>query len=73
MRYDTVVIYLFYGNSSVSTSQQNGTGVWDSHYEVIQHFPAGRQRLPLTIPRPDGINGTPQTDLTGGDFWARWR
>jgi hypothetical protein len=32
------VIYLFYGNSSVSASQENATGVWDSNYKGVWHM-----------------------------------
>ncbi len=34
-------IYMFYGNSSVSSSQQNPSGVWDSHYKGVWHVPNG--------------------------------
>ncbi len=57
------VIYLFYGNSSVSTSQENRTGVWDSHYEVIQHFPSATT-LTANDSTSNGINGTPQNSPT---------
>ena len=32
------VIYLFYGNSGVSTPQQNPSGVWDSSYLSVLHL-----------------------------------
>jgi hypothetical protein len=32
------VLYVFYGNSSVTTSQQNPTGVWDSNYAAVYHL-----------------------------------
>jgi hypothetical protein len=35
------VIYLFYGNSSVTTDQSNKTGVWDSNYKGIWHLSNG--------------------------------
>ena len=35
------VIYLFYGNSSITTDQSNGTGVWDTHYQGVWHLPNG--------------------------------
>ena len=31
------VIYMFYGNSSISTDQSNKTAVWDSNYLGIWH------------------------------------
>jgi hypothetical protein len=35
------VIYLFYGNSSVSTDQSNASGTWDSNYVGVWHLPNG--------------------------------
>ncbi|MGA2649953.1 MAG: DUF2341 domain-containing protein [Terracidiphilus sp.] len=35
------VIYLFYGNPSVTTSQQNPSGVWDSNFVGVWHLPNG--------------------------------
>lgn len=35
------VIYLFYGNSSVTTPQQNPTGTWDSTFQAVWHLPNG--------------------------------
>ena len=32
------VIYMFYGNSGITTSQQNAAGVWDSNYEAVYHL-----------------------------------
>jgi RHS repeat-associated protein len=32
------VIYMFYGNPAVSTSQQNPTGVWDSGFAGVYHL-----------------------------------
>jgi len=32
------VIYMFYGNPSVTTRQANPTGVWDSNYADVWHF-----------------------------------
>jgi hypothetical protein len=54
---DDTVIYLFYGNASITTSQANPTGVWDSNYQVVQHLPNG-----ITLSANDststGNNGT---------------
>lgn len=36
-----IVIYLFYGNSSVTTDQSNKTGVWSSNFAGVWHFPNG--------------------------------
>jgi hypothetical protein len=35
------VIYMFYGNSAITTSQENKTGVWDSNYQAVWHLPNG--------------------------------
>jgi RHS repeat-associated protein len=32
------VLYVFYGNSSITTSQQNPTGVWDSNHTAVYHL-----------------------------------
>jgi len=32
------VLYVFYGNSNVATTQQNSTGVWDSNYQAVYHL-----------------------------------
>jgi RHS repeat-associated protein len=32
------VIYLFYGNPDITTSQANPTGVWDSSYQAVYHL-----------------------------------
>jgi RHS repeat-associated protein len=32
------VIYMFYGNSGVTTDQSNKTAVWDSNYQGVWHF-----------------------------------
>lgn len=35
------VIYLVWGNALISTSQENITGVWDSHYKAVYHLKDG--------------------------------
>jgi len=32
------VLYLFYGNSSITASQQNPAGVWDSNFQAVYHL-----------------------------------
>jgi hypothetical protein len=32
------VLYMFYGNPSITTSQQNSTAVWDSNYQAVYHL-----------------------------------
>jgi hypothetical protein len=39
LSYDTdTVIYMYYGNSCISTSQENITGVWNSNYKGVWHL-----------------------------------
>jgi len=35
---DNTTIYMFYGNSDVSTSQENATGVWDPDFVMVHHM-----------------------------------
>jgi Concanavalin A-like lectin/glucanases superfamily/Domain of unknown function (DUF2341) len=48
------VIYLFYGNSSITTSQANKTGVWDTNYKAVYHM-------------ADNAASTTVTDSTGSN------
>ena len=51
------VIYLFYGNPSITTSQQNTSGVWDSNYLGVWHLPNGTT-LTANDSTSNGSNGT---------------
>jgi hypothetical protein len=51
------VIYMFYGNSSVTTDQSNVTGTWDSNYAGVWHFPTG-STLSASDSTSNGNNGT---------------
>jgi len=52
------VLYMFYGNPSITTSQQNSTAVWDSNYQAVYHLAniaSGTQKIPpqmATVERP---------------------
>jgi len=35
---DDTVIYLYYGDSSISSSQENATGVWTNNYIAVWHL-----------------------------------
>ena len=35
------VIYLWYGRSEISSTQENATGVWDSNYKAVYHLDDG--------------------------------
>ena len=51
------VIYLFYGNSSVTTDQSNEHGAWDSNYAGVWHLPNG-STLSANDSTSNGNNGT---------------
>lgn len=38
---DATVIYLCYGDTSISTDQSNATGVWDANYKGVYHLKEG--------------------------------
>src|SRR3989344_5710035 len=38
---DDTLIYMFYGNSSVTTSQEDITGTWDANYAGVWHLNEG--------------------------------
>ena len=64
------VIFMFYGNSSVTTDQSNKTGVWDSHYVGVWHLSSGGS-LSTNDSTANGNNGTNNgatltTGLIGG-------
>ncbi len=50
------VIYLFYGNPNITTSQQNPTAVWDSNYKGVWHLPNGNN-LSANDSTANGNNG----------------
>ena len=51
------VIYVFYGNSSVTTDQSNHAGTWDSNYKAIWHLANGTT-LSGADSSSNGVNGT---------------
>jgi RHS repeat-associated protein len=53
---DTVV-YVFYGNGSVTTDQSNKTGVWDANYKGVWHLANGIT-LNANDSTSNGNNGT---------------
>ncbi|HTR34899.1 MAG TPA: DUF2341 domain-containing protein, partial [Bryobacteraceae bacterium] len=62
------VLYIYYGNPSAS-NQQNPTGVWDSSYAGVWHFPSGAT-LGLQDSTSNGDNGLPMNDpiATSGEI-----
>lgn len=53
----STVIYVYFGNSSVVTSQAQPTGVWDSHYALVSHLANGTT-LNTNDSTSNGNNGT---------------
>jgi RHS repeat-associated protein len=51
------VIYAFYGNAGISSSQQNPAAVWDSNFKGVWHVPNGTQ-LSLVDSTANQNNGT---------------
>ncbi|HEY6254108.1 MAG TPA: DUF2341 domain-containing protein, partial [Candidatus Angelobacter sp.] len=51
------VIYMQYGNIGISTSQENKTAVWDSHYGGVWHF-SGQGSLSARDSSANANNGT---------------
>jgi hypothetical protein len=56
-------IYVFYGNSSITTSQQNPSGVWNQNYVGVWHLPNGTS-LTADDSTPNSNNGTPGAGAT---------
>ena len=50
------VIYLFYGNPSITVSQENKPGVWENGYAAVWHF--GGSSLSTSDSTSNGNNGT---------------
>lgn len=59
------VIYLHYGNSSVTTDGSNKTGVWDTNYAAVYHLDAPGGTLSAADSTANGRNGT-VTGATSG-------
>ena len=51
------IIYLFYGNSRITASQENKPGVWNANYEGVWHLPNGTVLSALDS-TANGNNGT---------------
>jgi RHS repeat-associated protein len=51
------IIYLFYGNSSITSDQSNKTAVWDANYVGVWHLPNGTT-LTANDSTSNGRNGT---------------
>ncbi len=56
------VIYLFYGNASVTTDQSNKTGVWDSNYVLVSHLSNNAANTAVTDSTSNANNLTNQSN-----------
>ena len=54
---EDTVLYMFYGNSNITTSQANASSVWSENYDGVYHFPNGTT-LSANDSSPSGDNGT---------------
>jgi YD repeat-containing protein len=65
------VLYVFYGNPNITTSQQNPAGVWGANYQAVYHLSnvgtgmaadssahGNTATLTSVVPAPGGIDGT---------------
>ena len=62
-------IYVYYGNSNVTTPQENPVGVWDSNYKNVWHL---KEDPSTTAPQMEdstssGNHGTSRGTMTSGD------
>jgi hypothetical protein len=57
------VIYMYYGNSSITSATGNPTGVWDSNYNGVWHLPNGTT-LTANDSTSNANNGTLQNAPT---------
>ena len=54
------VIYLFYGNSSVTVDPSSASGTWDTNYKAVWHLPNG-----TTLTANDSTSGAHNGTLSG--------
>lgn len=59
---EDTVIYMYYGNSNIATSQENVAGVWDSNFKGVWHL--HNDSLDSTANNNDGTNSG-STDAVG--------
>jgi YD repeat-containing protein len=58
------VIYLFYGNASITTDQSNKTGVWDSNYVLVSHLSNNAANTTVTDSTSNANNLTNQSNTS---------
>ena len=68
------IIYVYYGNSAISTSQENINGVWGSYYKGVYHLNVNKTAGYLddsSVAGHDLVNYS-TTDYAGGIGRCRW-
>jgi hypothetical protein len=55
---DRTVIYMYYGNSCITSSTQDKTGVWDSNYKLVSHMNDVPDTSHVADSTSNGNNGT---------------
>lgn len=58
------VIYLFYGNTSITTTQATPTSVWDSNYKFVMHMEDNVATKTVLDSTANGYNGTSQQNTS---------
>ncbi len=58
------VIYLCYGDASITTDQSDPTNVWDSNYKIVSHYPNGTS-LTVLDSTANAYNGTNASATAG--------
>jgi len=61
---NNTTLYIYYGNSSISTSQENATGVWDTNFKGVWHM--HNASSPATDSTTNANNGTQSGGVTFG-------
>jgi hypothetical protein len=64
------VIYLWYGNSAISTSQENQTGVWDSNFMGVWHLKETATDEQFTATHTDSTSNANNATQGGNDSVA---
>lgn len=52
------VLYIYYGNSSVTTDQQNASSTWDSHFMLVEHMADNAANTNVVDSTSHGYTGT---------------
>jgi Predicted solute binding protein len=58
------VIYMYFNNSSISTSQENVTGVWDSNFKGVWHHNDNAANTTVKDSTSNAHNGTNQANTS---------